>query len=384
LAAVRRALIVVVLAIGCASSAASAAAVSIRLTGPTATRFGHVVDFAGHVSPGRRGAHVRLYRGQTYVTSGIVRRDGSFRMRVRVGSPGPYVARLAKSASAPVTVRIVPKLAASLVGSRVLGAPLALVASLQPATAGAVRVDVYRSGRRSYTGVFRRAVRVKLGTTSFAQLRIAVSSVPRRGFAAAPTQTLSATLLPPSLSVGTTSPAVVALMQQLRTLHYAVPSASSTFGYDLIDSVYAFQKVQGLDRTGSVDAGFWARLAHPRIPSPRYTSPADHLEVDKTHQVLYVVRGGQIAEIIPVSTAGIAGYYTPEGHFAIYRKVDGWDTSPLGVLFEPMYFTGGYAIHGNPSVPPYPASHGCVRVPMWITPALYATNDYGESVYVYS
>ena len=48
-----------------------------------------------------------------------------------------------------------------------------------------------------------------------------------------------------------------------------------------------------------------------------------------------------------------------------------------------MYFTGGYAIHGNPSVPPYPASHGCVRVPMWVAPRLYETNPYGETVYVY-
>jgi hypothetical protein len=48
-----------------------------------------------------------------------------------------------------------------------------------------------------------------------------------------------------------------------------------------------------------------------------------------------------------------------------------------------MYFTGGYANHGNPSVPPYPASDGCVRVPMWVAPHLNATNRYGEPVYVY-
>jgi lipoprotein-anchoring transpeptidase ErfK/SrfK len=64
--------------------------------------------------------------------------------------------------------------------------------------------------------------------------------------------------------------------------------------------------------------------------------------------------------------------------------VDGFDSSPLGTLYRPMYFTGGYAVHGNPSVPAYPASHGCVRVPMWITDWLYDTNDYGETVYVYS
>jgi len=82
--------------------------------------------------------------------------------------------------------------------------------------------------------------------------------------------------------------------------------------------------------------------------------------------VLYIVRGGKIALISPVSTAGLAGYHTPEGRFAIYRKVVGYDPSPLGVLLNPMYFVAGYAIHGNPSVPPYPASHGCIRVPNFV------------------
>jgi lipoprotein-anchoring transpeptidase ErfK/SrfK len=111
--------------------------------------------------------------------------------------------------------------------------------------------------------------------------------------------------------------------------------------------------------------------------------PASHLEVNKERQVLYVVRGSRVALIVPVSTAGLPGKFTPVGRFSIYRKVVGFDPSPLGTLYDPMYFTGGYAIHGNPSVPPYPASHGCVRVPMWVAPHLYATNPYGETVYVY-
>jgi lipoprotein-anchoring transpeptidase ErfK/SrfK len=124
-------------------------------------------------------------------------------------------------------------------------------------------------------------------------------------------------------------------------------------------------------------------LNAPHVPSPRYAQPADHLEVNKPRQVLYVVRGGRVALIVPVSTAGLPGKFTPVGRFSIYRKVVGFDPSPLGTLYDPMYFTGGYAIHGNPSVPPFPASHGCVRVPMWIAPSLYETNPYGETVYVY-
>jgi lipoprotein-anchoring transpeptidase ErfK/SrfK len=53
------------------------------------------------------------------------------------------------------------------------------------------------------------------------------------------------------------------------------------------------------------------------------------------------------------------------------------------VLWYPMYFLRGFAIHGYPSVPAYPASHGCVRVPMWIAPVLYAGHAYGATITVY-
>ena len=96
-----------------------------------------------------------------------------------------------------------------------------------------------------------------------------------------------------------------------------------------------------------------------------------------------VVRDGRVTLAVPVSTAGIAGYYTPVGRFAISRKIAGYDSSPLGVLYKPMYFYGGYAIHGNPSVPPYPASHGCVRVPNFMIDRLYETEPYGETVIIY-
>jgi lipoprotein-anchoring transpeptidase ErfK/SrfK len=63
--------------------------------------------------------------------------------------------------------------------------------------------------------------------------------------------------------------------------------------------------------------------------------------------------------------------------------VVGYDPSPLGVLLDPMYFVAGYAIHGNPSVPPYPASHGCIRVPNFVIYRLFHSEPYGETVYVY-
>jgi lipoprotein-anchoring transpeptidase ErfK/SrfK len=57
---------------------------------------------------------------------------------------------------------------------------------------------------------------------------------------------------------------------------------------------------------------------------------------------------------------------TPPGSFTIGRRIDGWRTSELGKLYNPLYFNGGIALHGAPSVPLGPASHGCVRLPMHI------------------
>src|SRR2546430_15179288 len=65
------------------------------------------------------------------------------------------------------------------------------------------------------------------------------------------------------------------------------------------------------------------------------------------------------------SEKGMSGLaYTPRGRFRIYAKMSGWRKSPLGLLYYPNYFSDGLAIHGNPSVPDSPQSHGCIRIPM--------------------
>jgi peptidoglycan hydrolase-like protein with peptidoglycan-binding domain len=174
-----------------------------------------------------------------------------------------------------------------------------------------------------------------------------------------------------------------------------VPSASTTFSYDLVDSVYAFQKVQGLERTGRVDSQMWARLAHPRVQNARYSSPADHIEVDKGHQVILVVRGGQTQFVFNTSTGTEGPYtyagkthtaHTPEGRFVFFREVDGWETSHLGRMYRPKYFDpNGFAVHGDTFVPSYPASHGCVRVSLAAMDFIWGQNlaPRGSQVFVY-
>ena len=157
---------------------------------------------------------------------------------------------------------------------------------------------------------------------------------------------------------------MVALEQRLRELHYAVRdderrrSTTTTRG-----AVLAFQKVNGLDRTGASTPALWTLLARPRVPHARYGG--DHVEVDKTRQVLFLVRDGKVALSTHVSTGATGN--TPLGAVARLRQGGRLDW----VLWYPSYFLRGFAIHGYPDVPAYPASHGCVRVPMWLAPSLY-------------
>jgi lipoprotein-anchoring transpeptidase ErfK/SrfK len=379
-----RALVPSVAAVLILAGAAGAAGSPQQLTlkGPGATRFGHVVDFTGRLSPAAPGTRVSLMRGKTFIAATAVRSSGMYKLQVSLGRPGPFHTVAGPVSSKPVTVRIHPLLKTKLVGTRVAGEPLAVVARLTPVAAGRVRVRVIRDGDETYRGSFLRRARVQLGTAAVSPFRVAIDLVPTAGYVST-SREIRVALLAPALALGSHGPVVSALLRRLAALGYASPSARSVFDDDVIQSVYAFEKAQGLPRTGVADAAFWRRLATPTAVVPRYQSPASHIEIDKRRQILLVVREGHVALIVPVSTAGIAGYYTPVGRFAISRKIPGYDTSPLGVLYKPMYFYGGYAIHGNPSVPPYPASHGCIRVPNFVIERLYETEPYGEAVIVY-
>jgi L,D-transpeptidase-like protein/putative peptidoglycan binding protein/PKD domain-containing protein len=359
-------------------------AYAVELAAPGAARYGRRAAFAGSTRPALGDAAVVLFRGATAAARGRTRADGTFTLRARALSPGPWHVEVDGIPSPDATTRLVPRLTTRLAGSGLPRRRLELRARLTPAAAGALRVQVWRGRALLHDATGAAGVglyRVRLDTRRRGTLRVRVSVVPADGYGGG-VHVLRALVGLRRLQLGSDGAAVRGLTSRLRALHYAAPAAAR-FDSRVLDAVYAFQKAERLPRTGVVDARFWRRLANSHAPSPRYRSPASHLEVNKPRQVLFVVRHGRVALVVPVSTAGLPGRFTPEGRFSIYRKVGGFDPSPLGTLYDPMYFTGGYAIHGNPSVPPYPASHGCVRVPMWLAARLYWTNPYGETVYVY-
>jgi peptidoglycan hydrolase-like protein with peptidoglycan-binding domain len=202
-----------------------------------------------------------------------------------------------------------------------------------------------------------------------------------------------------TLRSGDTGPDVLALQRRLRNLHYDVGRADGHFGYDTLHAVVAFQKVQGIDRDGVVGPRVWRRLADPRVPHLRHPEAASTsaVEVDLTKQVVYYAVRGKVRAVIDASSGG--GYYytgsdgttqraiTPTGHYSFlykYDDADHWQHAPLGELYKPAYFrSDGYAIHGSNSIPPYPASHGCVRISV---PAMDRFTDrflIGMSVWIY-
>ena len=181
----------------------------------------------------------------------------------------------------------------------------------------------------------------------------------------------------PKLSDGAQGKAVRLLERRLRLLHYYLVGINRKFDERTGDAVLAFHKVQGMTRTKTVTKSTWRRLTHPRRPGPRSRRPRFHIEIDQTKQVLYVIRKGSITEIVHTST-GRSGA-TRDGVFRVHRKVAGYSPNRL---YYPSYFDGNRAVHGWPDVPPYPASHGCSRVPYWTAIHLHDIMPIGTVVRV--
>lgn len=186
---------------------------------------------------------------------------------------------------------------------------------------------------------------------------------------------------------------VKAVQRQLTALHYYVAAIDGERGPSFHSAVMAFQKVQGIGADGVVGKGTLAALKAPRTPPLEASAPSERVEVDLTKQVLYVVKGGAITRILPVSSGNGSTYLQKSGHkakalspvgwYRIQRVIRGVREADLGKLYDPQYFYRGWAIHGSNSVPPYPASHGCIRVTRTDAKYLIGALHVGMSVYVY-
>jgi peptidoglycan hydrolase-like protein with peptidoglycan-binding domain len=348
----------------------------VSLRAPVRVQFGATTIFTGAVVPATPGEVVALRSPAGPVAQSATAADGTFRIRVaHLTAPGPYVAQTATAASTPASLLVRPHVATSFRGAAFVGGRVAVTASLQPRRAGSLRLRVFRDGTlvadRRGTGTL--ALSLRAGSSG--TLRAVTTVQPSDGYLAAAAES-STVVLQPTLRQGARGPSVRVLEQRLAAMHYALRAVDGFYGDDTAEAVLAFQKVHGLARTGEVDRALWTRILHGATP-PAHNPHGNHVEVDKTRQVLFEVRDGKVALVVHVSTGATGN--TPVGTWHVYRRVPGFDW----VLYYPTYFLRGFAIHGYPDVPAYPASHGCVRVPMWIAQRLYAMDAYGDTIIVY-
>lgn len=188
-----------------------------------------------------------------------------------------------------------------------------------------------------------------------------------------------------TLHVGSRSTAVARLNARLRALGYAT-SAGASFGEPTRHAVMAFQKVNGLERDGVAGARTLRALRAP-VPVAIGRGAGDRVVIDLSDQVLLLVRGGRVRTIVNASTgtpdlADGRGEATPVGTYRVGRKVRAVEHGPLGPMWWPSYFHGGIAVHGSPSVPAGPASHGCVRIPLHLAQSVSDAMRAGMTVQV--
>jgi lipoprotein-anchoring transpeptidase ErfK/SrfK len=191
---------------------------------------------------------------------------------------------------------------------------------------------------------------------------------------AAPPVTEPPTTEPPAPEPEEPAVDVLALQQRLTDLGYWLGTPDGRDGALTRQAVMAFQKAEGLARDGIAGPVTLAALETAQRPRAADHS-RDHVEIDLDRQLLLVVQGGEVRWALNTST-GTRGWATPPGEFRVEREIDGVRRAPLGNLYRPKYFNGGIAVHGSPSIPGQPASHGCARVSngamdhLWVTGAL--------------
>jgi hypothetical protein len=338
---------------------------------------GSTVTLSGTVSPpAQEAVEVYLRAGGDWrlVAEGESGADGAYVLTMIARRPGQLVARSGSAESPAVRLRIRPRLTGSFRGLSVLGAPLDVRGQLLPARAGRVKLTV-RGTTHTLALAADGRFEARVSTRRAGRLEATLVVDPAPGYVAV-RRTLATTIRTPILRVGAKGAAVLFLEKRLRSLNYALPQADRAYGAQTRDAVYAFQKVEGLARDGIAGPQVWRALLTARTPSAALRQ-GRHIEVDKTRQVLFEVRRGRVVRIAHVSTGATGN--TPAGRWRIYWKSPGYNAS---AMYYSLYFLRGFAIHGYASVPPYPASHGCVRTPLWFAPRIYGRWPVGTLVVV--
>jgi len=223
------------------------------------------------------------------------------------------------------------------------------------------------------------------------------------------------------LSQGMFGEQVKAMQQRLTDLGFQPGPIDGQFGSGTKQALWAFEKLvlnaPYNSPTGVLTNDIWQTMQDNIAVQPRRTnSSTTHVEVYLEKQVLVVfendiavfithMSSGKLnpdgtpetfCEVVKIDTdeegnplpepveKGIcAESKTPGGVFKFTRRYEGKRLGPLGGMADPVYFNYGIAVHGAENVPLEPASHGCIRIPNFLSKAFPALVAKGDQIWVW-
>jgi hypothetical protein len=187
------------------------------------------------------------------------------------------------------------------------------------------------------------------------------------------------TALNPNAGFGATGPFVQLVQARLAALHFYIPQTGvydqgTGLAVDAYHRLLRWGTYQTLDQR-TIDA----LLNGTGSFHVRYPGDGRHAEGDLSDQLLALTNGSHVEWIFPISS-GKPSTPTVLGRFHVYLRDPGYLSD--GMYYSDFFYSG-YAIHGYDPAPDYPASHGCMRLP--IVDAIPAFNwlAIGDAVDVY-
>lgn len=183
-------------------------------------------------------------------------------------------------------------------------------------------------------------------------------------------------VLSEAIGVGSRGRFVELIQQRLQSLHLWIVR-SGVYDSSTGLALDAYHRLLGWGTSQSLGPATIGALLNGRGQFHiRYPRQGHHAEGSLSKQLLALADGAEVRYIFPISS-GKPSTPTILGSFRVYQRTPGY--LPDGMYYS-SFFTGGYAIHGYDPAPDYPASHGCMRLPIPDAISAYNWLHYGNWV----